>query len=440
MSPHTYINSQYPSKNSIADFSKVVSSVGYDQFYELGLEIQCPIYGTYVLIHSHCLPSFVLLVRLIIRDIGIPASNITIVPKIYSSVPKCLEELRGLGCRVSAISPNLMPGGYDEFMQFCLKDECEKFAARVRRGRGRRRVIIVDDGGMITTHWYQINKNSGTPIESISIQQTTSGILRKPLASEIIKIDVARSAAKKLFESPIIAQGVVRKINNLNLDLSGKTVGVVGVGAIGLAVHEALTNLSKIVIAYDKAIERYPGVDMVARRDLMHRSDVVFGCTGYNWTESFSGEYIFSGKTFISCTSRDVEYKKLLKKFGSIKDVGSIRDVALEVSPPSVVLNSGFPINFDRINEWESLSEISITRALIKAAILYAIFIPIRLNVDRPIMLAPEIQKEIFSAWRSIQEPLRGVDILYDTSNIDDVSWWRNNSAGSVDLNIVLGN
>ena len=94
---------------------------------------------------------------------------------------------------------------------------------------------------MLTATWWLALKDSAGSLEVVSVQQTASGLgPRRLRRSPIVKIDVARSAAKRVFESRIIVDGVLAKIASLNrlLDRTNH-FGVVGLGALGKARHHA---------------------------------------------------------------------------------------------------------------------------------------------------------------------------------------------------------
>ena len=101
--------------------------------------------------------------------------------------------------------------------------------------------------------------------ETVSIQQTSSGVRRASLpAWRIPYVDIARSVAKTVFESPAIAGGITRKLCSLGECPDRSAVGVVGLGAIGARVATNLARQKRRVFAFDtsRAIPDLPGVEV----------------------------------------------------------------------------------------------------------------------------------------------------------------------------------
>tara|TARA_R110001599_G_scaffold353459_1_gene592732 strand:+ start:444123 stop:445094 length:972 start_codon:yes stop_codon:yes gene_type:complete len=58
-------------------------------------------------------------------------------------------------------------------------------------------------------------------------------------------------------------------------DVSGATLGIIGLGAIGQAVARRAAGFGMRVLAWNRSSRRVPGVDMVSLEDLLQRSDFV---------------------------------------------------------------------------------------------------------------------------------------------------------------------
>ena len=144
------------------------------------------------------------------------------------------------------------------------------------------RLIIIDDGGIITNRWYKLDLYKYN-IELISIQQTISGIDREPNKGKLIKIDVARSAAKRFFD-PAYLQGVLGKVRSLEIMKSGANVGIVGLGWVGSALARELLSAAYRVKFYDHVAEKNVrgAVRLDNALEVVEESDVIFGCTGQN--------------------------------------------------------------------------------------------------------------------------------------------------------------
>ncbi len=160
-------------------------------------------------------------------------------------------------------------------------------------------------------------------VEVVSVQQTASGGNKEASADEIGKIDVARSAAKRQFESTIIAAGVLKKVSALDVLKVSKRVGIVGVGALGGALATDLSRRGRCINLYDirrdyprpRTSVRYPKLSV-----FLNDCDLVFGCTGRNFLLTDQLQKIKPGHSlhFVSCSSRDVEFLDLIR-LGQIK-------------------------------------------------------------------------------------------------------------------------
>ena len=110
---------------------------------------------------------------------------------------------------------------------------------------------------MLTETWWRLY--GAQSFEVVSVQQTASGMRRKPEPSVLAKIDVARCAAKRHFESKIISEGVLKKVRALDIIQGASKVGVAGVGAVGGALARSLVAKGKQVNLYDaKASYSHP--------------------------------------------------------------------------------------------------------------------------------------------------------------------------------------
>ena len=394
---------------------------------------------TVILAHLHCLPSLFPLIWILQReDLSIPAKQIIVIAKPYSTIPSTLRDLRGLGITILSPETNFQLGQYDQAVSKHLSEGCERAKAVCNdvRKRGRKpRLILVDDGGMLTETWWA--HYTDEKIEAVSVQQTASGIRRDPRPSEIAKIDVARSAAKKYFESKIIAAGVLKKVRELDVFARASSIGIAGVGAVGGALAFDLASRGTVPHLYDVR-ENYKA-PAEARKvfrigEFLNKCDVVFGCTGRNFLKpEFLRRIRRDHKiTFVSCSSRDTEFQYLLQ-LGKLKSAPSDQFGRLEISFDGgrchTVENSGFPINFDRIEEQEGTDEIILTRALVLTGIFQAVCV----NVNKPrndlLRLSPSIQKRLVEQWLAMTGQCAENFHLRKT-DIKALKWWTENSYG----------
>ena len=181
---------------------------------------------------------------------------------------------------------------------------------------------------------------------------------------------VRRSAAKLLFESQIIARGIIRKLESLEL-LGGAGVGVIGLGALGSEVARALLNCGIQMLGTEvgPVLSDLSAVS-VPMEELMRHCNVILGCTGVDVLQSADIGSLGGRKTFASCSSNDVEFRSILLRLPENSRFGSAKGVIGRTD--CTVLNGGFPINFDRETEWETFDEIVLTRELCFAGLIQA--------------------------------------------------------------------
>jgi hypothetical protein len=379
--------------------------------------------------HIHCLPSYAKLLGYMIDGIGFKPSNIVVIPKAYSTVPETLHELKAMGIRIEKTGGIIRVGHYNKYAAPALKSACEYAAELIAGRRDIERAILIDDGGSLTEFWHKHNIHQ--KITTISVQQTTSGMHRKPTnCRKIKKVSVAGSAAKRWFESVVIASGIVRKLKNLELDLDGRRIGIIGYGAIGRAVAAEVQNYTDQIRIYDYATnarsEKFRNTSSLG--SLIDKSDIIFGCTGRNCfarAESLL-KRADASITFASCSSRDVEFLALLHAYAKPAE-NTFKDLDICAGKTHRILNGGFPINFDRVQEYETESEISLTRALTLSGVLQCLGKFRREDIIVP--LGPKAQKLTVETWLRLNGK-NNKSFFVSDKDFADWEWWKNPSSG----------
>jgi hypothetical protein len=392
-----------------------------------------------ILAHLHCLPSTIMFFRILMRDdLSVPCRQIILIPKPYSTIAAVETALKKTGMTVVANSQPFKPGYYDSSASVMLKKGCEEAnkACQIIKNKGRKpRLVLVDDGGMLTETWWRSFATGNYDI--VSVQQTASGTRRVPSAGEVAKIDVARSAAKRQFESRIIAAGVLKKVSDLEVLKLSKRVGIVGVGAVGGALAEDLACRGRCVNLYDirpdyprpRTSVRYPKLSY-----FLNNCDLVLGCTGRNFLHVEQLHKVKPNHAihFVSCSSRDVEFLDLLR-FGQINpstigDGFGRLDVNFRGTHRHFIENGGFPINFDRVVEQESPDEIALTRALVVAGIFQALCVKVKERRENFLMLSPSLQRALVQQWLHLTG--KSAADFGIGADIDSLDWWKTHSSG----------
>ncbi len=258
------------------------------------------------------------------------------------------------------------------------------------------RLLVLDEGGEL-----QRALPASLVAQTAAVEQTTAGMQLNWSCPTVL---VCRSGAKLLFESQIIAGGILRKLESLGL-LDGRSVGVIGLGALGTAITRALVFKGVPVSATDPyafvSDLRHVRVDP---DQLMLSSELILGATG---TDTMAGQDLDSvsgRRIFASCSSSNVEFRSVLAR---LPITGRFSDANGQVGKlHCTVLNGGYPINFDRVREWERPEEILLTRMLVFAGLEQAR--SLIGSEPRGVMLNPATQCRIVKDWlRQLPDPTR---------------------------------
>lgn len=386
-----------------------------------------------VVCHQHLLPSNVALFRKLI-ECGIAPENIFVLGKPYSSVNSTVDEIRRLGIVIQPITYDFLSGHYLS----AVTSDCRQLWASVLARHAQNAfsgIIVLDDGGHLRSN---LPESLVDHVPIVAIEQTASGIRRHPRFS-VPTIVVAHSAAKRHFESPFIAQALLRKLKTLPYWNSSSHIGILGLGFLGRYTAELLKSERFPVTGYDPHLIHGTTRNSVTLcktlGQVMQNSDLLLGCSGTDVTALDTEIAHGRGtKILISCSSGDVEFNSLLRQLGGkstnlknpFADVnGTLNNGGLEVK----IINGGFPVNFDRDVEWETQQEIQLTRALLYAGIAQALTLLESNHLSRhAIMLDPHIQRDIVKKWLALPENTDGIT-RYINHN-PHIDWWIKESGG----------
>lgn len=396
--------------------------------------------GIFLLFHVHCLPSLLPMLQRLIA-VGIPARNMVLVPKPYSTIPAALASIAQLGVHITGDSVPLRPGQYDQCIAAALQcgvdSTLELIASALPIGAAPR-LVLVDDGGMLSDAWCRTMARlpRAPRVEVVSVQQTSSGLYPSRLRASagLNKVNVARSAAKQHFESRVIADALYRKSAALLPPDALKTIGIIGLGTIGRNLAQLFAQAGSDVVVYDRDPARMSGVAGRAATNIeqcLSTTQTVFGCTGRNAVSADMLPVARPGPHLVSCSSRDVEFLALLQR--DARHYGNVAPFDPLAYPAAgdgayTLHNWGFPLNFDRATEWEPAAHIMLTRALIYAAIVQAL----RMLVTGPsaiLPLCPSVQQHIVRRWLD-QCGMACAEFGVPPQALADESWWRTHSHG----------
>lgn len=306
--------------------------------------------------------------------LGLDPQHTFVLGKGYSTSVAAAEALRSLGVSVFPNTAPVVPGRFGQSMDEQVFQLLRTVEARYR-GKNIKNLIVIDDGGRLLA---AASKASVQTRCTIGVEQTTSGVRRLQNALPNFPIvDVARSAAKLKYESPLIAEAIVNKLKAAGTHLApGMIAGVVGMGSVGKALAARLANETTHVIASDLPAFRYAGDRLISIPELLAKSDVVFGCTGVDiFAQVDFPTQHKSGLVLCSCSSEDVEFLQLLRRVQNPSICAGWPSPDLQISgrlDPVTIVRGGYPVNFDSTDESVPSEDIQITTALIFAGIVTA--------------------------------------------------------------------
>jgi adenosylhomocysteinase len=222
--------------------------------------------------------------------------------------------------------------------------------------------IVIEDGGYIIPFLHE--KYSGDDSPCIGgVEQTTKG-LRKDEQLKSFRfsiLNVAKSKFKDEYESPLVGHAIVYNILRLLSQESffGKKALVVGFGAIGRAVADALTkSMGMIVRIYDKELDRIAAARVrgyeasVSASDFVRDAKIIIGTTGYTSIGKDILEVMDNGAILVSASSDqieiDLEHLRIMCHSPNYREgLGTYYDRTVGAgSDRYLLLGDGFPINF----------------------------------------------------------------------------------------------
>jgi S-adenosylhomocysteine hydrolase len=322
---------------------------------------------------------------------GLDPKNIFLLGKCYSSNGSVWQEMHEDGIQISPLSFSFESHqAFDG--QFCriVAKFLENTLSRVDLTKFNK-IILIDDGGQLLSLSMEFFRGL---TNVVAIEQTTSGY--EKIKSSILQfpvINVARSQAKLIYESPMIAETVVKKaLKRMDaLEQTPRQTLIIGNGAIGSSIYAALKNTHEVHV-YDKNLNNSLSFD-----EYLRASDLIIGCTGETSLPFSKHKNLKKGCVLFSASSSDREFDAvhIRKKAKNIKNCHD--DIEVD---GKVLLNCGFPINFDGGRHSVSPSKIQLTRALLMSAILQACEMS-----DSSFEIVPldiEMQRDIISKYLQI--------------------------------------
>lgn len=317
-----------------------------------------------IIAHTHLLPNNFPFFRQLSYLVSF--NRMFVLEKPYSTVRKTFNDLIQSGCEV--IQVNMEPGFPYEY---AIKKSLDILWAKVieeQKKTGFKKLLIIDDGGDL---WLSIPWNDLEGVSIAGVEQTQRGITRIKNSNHHIPpiVSVASSGVKKIVESIFIGRSVVDKLKKLRVLNQSKRVGIMGMGSIGQAASQRLSELGYKPLFYDSDYKKDGGASNYCSSidALLNQSDIIIGTTGSDSLKGIPFERVRGRKILVSASSADVEFASLLKITGSTASPFGTRCVNINHNLSFDILNGGYPINFDRQSDATSSEDIVLTRCLMYA-------------------------------------------------------------------------
>ncbi len=293
---------------------------------------------TYIIACQHLLQPQLEMFKLFI-SLGIPASHITILPKVYSANPAIVAELKALGCRVvEAALEFKVQESFDAFhRQQCADLVRYAFTHIPETGK----LIILDDGGMLLQQFAQSKDLFYFKKGIYGVEQTASGkniLLKKRLPFAVTS--VASSVEKIEIETNyIIRHSMYRMMEYFAEEriASSAKILVLGKGPIGRTMINSLREKGYACDGYD--------ITDGKMRYQLGDYDVIIGATGSNSVSVCQLGQLKNGCHLVSISSSDREFPATEIRNNSLSG-SKPHDTFVYMKNDIHLANGGFPITF----------------------------------------------------------------------------------------------
>ncbi|QUR68739.1 cyclic nucleotide-binding domain-containing protein [Mycobacterium spongiae] len=340
--------------------------------------------------------------------VGLDPRNVALIGKCYSTHLGVVEAMRADGIYVDDSSDAYAPhepfdAEYTRNVERFFGESWDRLVA----GRSAR-VVLLDDGGSLLATAGAVLDGSA---DVIGIEQTSAGyakILGCQLGFPVINI--ARSSAKLLYESPIIAARVTQTaFERISAVDSGNAILITGAGAIGTALAQVLRPCHDLVDLYDPRSGDTAAIDLP---EVIGDYDVIIGATGATSVPAAMHELLRPDVVLMSASSSDREFDAVALRQRATPNYDCHAD--LEISDGSVnatLLNSGFPVNFDGSAMCGDAS-MALTMALLAAAVVHAASAVVTDIASEHPHLGLLDQGDIVASFLNIDVPLQALSRL----------------------------
>lgn len=299
---------------------------------------------------------------------GLKPENTYLLGKCYSTNIDTVEDLRRKGAYVSDSSFAFdSHSSFDEqFTQYVKKflQECKK---QRQARKDKNKIILVDDGGFLIRNVLEEPELLSDTLSATELTSSGYNSLKDcPIPFPVLNI--ARSKAKLEIEGTMIAELEVRHIERVIEEekLDSKNILIMGGGAIGKKIYSILVSKKYSAHVFDIDTSVSTTNDL---RESLKNADVVIGATGSSPLSMEDIADLEKKVLLISTSSSDREFPSASIRSGVSKNVNPHHSYPYK---NTILVNSGFPINFTGERVSLPLEQVQLTDSLILSAIFQA--------------------------------------------------------------------
>ncbi len=343
---------------------------------------------------QHLLPTTLQMFYSLINK-GLKPKNVYLLGKCYSTDPQTYRKMLKIKLNPHPLSfkfESNLP--YDQLYEKKVKTFFNEILNTINL-KNFKKIIILDDGGSLISLANQLLMHNFSNI--VGIEQTSAGYNRinqlKKLHFPII--NVARSKAKLTHENFLVAEIISKKIlkHFKNSKQFPQKVLIIGNGPIGQAINQLLNTHFSNIDCFDLTASRST-ISLQKYKASLNSYDMIIGCTGKSILTKQDFNNLKKGVILVSASSSDREFNAFsIRKNSLIKN--TFNTVHLDIHTKDLILlNNGFPVNFDKDYSKIDHKGFQLTRSLLTGAIFQALY-----SKSKPLSpiltLLPNLQNKI---------------------------------------------